>query len=709
MNSNQGSAAFQPKARIIKLLGDELITNEVIAMVELVKNSYDADAAEVKITLENVRDPECGRIVIHDNGIGMNLDTILNAWLQPGTDVKKKNREKNERSRIFHRPILGEKGVGRFAAQKLGSLITLTTRSKEDKLETSVEVNWKEFERDKLLSEIPVRWIRIEPKTFRENQTGTSLEIRFLAKPWTKEMVSNLAQKLVSLQSPFREERDFEITIESEEFPEVAEQAKFPINLFSSAVYSLSGTVSDEGILRARYRFLNPAFKQFERPFEIRNTDIKEPSDFKSDGSIRKPMCGGLAFRFYVWDLDPLTLRETVSRKTYNTYIQPLTGVRIYRDNFRVWPYGEQDNDWLELDIRRVNNPSKCLSNNQIIGLVQISHDTNPALRDKTDREGLIENLEYKDFKNLILSTINQLEILRRQDKDKIDRLRERKTGKKFDETIDEIDKMRDKVHKNDHDDLYATNINSVEKAHNDYRVNTVEKLYVMAGIGVAALMPAHEVQIQLKDLAPLIESVKKDMTSYGFGGRMMSRFDSIERIIAILSDVSQGALELTKREHKLIPLRSVVDFSLKIKEPELKRDCIAIEVLEKEKISLKIYSNLVMTAILNLIDNSIWWLQRKIDERKIRITIKRDPEMNIMIIVSDNGPGIDPSDLPFLGEAFYTRKPKGTGLGLFITRRAMEANDGKLDFGFYPNDPDYLAGANTVLVFEQERGRLNI
>jgi len=705
MSSNQGSAAFQPRARIIKLLGDELITNEVIAMVELVKNSYDADATEVKIALENVRDLEGGRIIIRDNGIGMNLDTVLGAWLQPGTDVKKKSREKNERSRIFHRPILGEKGVGRFAAQKLGSLITLATKSKEDKLETIVEVDWKEFERDKLLSDIPVKWIRIEPKTFRENQTGTSLEIRFLTKPWTEETVSNLAQKLVSLQSPFREEQDFEIILESKEFPEVAEKVKFPMTLFSSAVYSLSGTVSDEGILRARYRFLNPAFKQFERHFEIKNNDIKEPSDFKSDGSVRKPTCGGFAFRFYVWDLDPLTLRETVSRKTYNTYIQPLTGIRIYRDNFRVWPYGEQDNDWLELDIRRVNNPPKCLSNNQIIGLIQITHDTNPALRDKTDREGLIENSEYKDFKNLALSTINQLEILRRQDKDKIDRLRERKTGKRFDETIDEIEKMREKAHKNNHDELYATNVNSIERAHNDYRVNTVEKLYVMAGIGVAALMPAHEVQIQLKDLGPLIESVKKDMTSYGFGGRMISKFDNIERIIAILSDVSQGALELTKREHKLIPLRSVVDFSLKIKEPELKRDCVDVEVVEKEKISLKIYSNLVMTAVLNLIDNSIWWLQRKVEERKIRITIKRDSDMNAMIVVSDNGPGIDPSDLPFLGEAFYTRKPKGTGLGLFITRRAIEANNGKLDFGFYPNDPDYLTGANVVLIFELEKG----
>ena len=70
---------------------------------------------------------------------------------------------------------------------------------------------------------------------------------------------------------------------------------------------------------------------------------------------------------------------------------------------------------------------------------------------------------------------------------------------------------------------------------------------------------------------------------------------------------------------------------------------------------------------------------------------------------MSDNGPGIDPADLPYLGEAFYTRKPKGTGLGLFISRRAMEANNGRLDFGFYPNDPDYLQGANVLLIFVTE------
>lgn len=386
-------------------------------------------------------------------------------------------------------------------------------------------------------------------------------------------------------------------------------------------------------------------------------------------------------------------------------FIQPHTGISVYRDNFRVWPYGEQGNDWLNLDQRRVNNPAKCLSNNQVIGIIQIDHDKNPALRDKTDREGLIENAEYKDFQSLVLSSINELEVSRRQDKSKIDNLRERKTGRKIDETIDEVEKLRGKVHRNNHDDLYASNVNSIENAHNDYKSNTVEKLYVAAGIGIAALMPAHEVQIQLKDLRPLFESIKGDMITYGFGGRMVNKFDAIDSIINILWEVSRGALELTKREHKLLPLRSVVDFSLKIKDPELKRDCVTVEVREKENISLKMYSNLVMTAILNVLDNSIWWLQQRAEKKRIRITIKTDASENALVIISDNGPGIDPSDLPFLGDAFYTRKPKGTGLGLFISKRAMEANNGKVDFGFYPNDPDYLEGANVILIFERKNG----
>lgn len=701
MSAQRGSAKFEPRARIIKLLGEELITNEVIAIVELVKNSFDADATKVTVDLEKIVDVENAKIRILDNGVGMSLDTVLNAWLQPGTEVKKKSRERKERTAIFHRPILGEKGVGRFAAQKLGRLVTLITRAKGDEHETLVEVNWKDFEQDKLLSEIPVNWIQAKPIVFKRDQTGTLIEINFLHKKWTHRTVRNLAEKLATLQSPFGKKGNFEIELISNDFPKVNEEAKFPKDVLKRAVYSFSGTVSKEGILKAQYRFLNPVFKELQREFEIEGKDVRDPKDFKNGRMMRQPSCGGFGFEFYVWDLDPSTMRETISREAYLSFVRPHKGIRIYRDDFRVWPYGKEGNDWLELDRRRVNNMPKCLSNNQIIGIVEISHKNNPSLTDKTDREGLIENIQYSDFRSLVLTTINELEILRRQDKTKIDNMRERKVGKKIDATIDEIEKLRRKILKNGHLDIYATSLKSLENAHNNYKINVVEKLYVAAGIGIAALMPAHEVQIQLKDLRPILTSLKNEMIRIGFGGKIIERFDDIDRIINILWDVSHGALELTKREHKSFSLRSVVDFSIKNKRQELERNGITIEIQEKEKIAIKGYANLVMTAIMNLLDNSIWWLQKSFDKRKLKITIKRDTNNFPNIIVSDNGPGIDPADLPFLGDAFYTRKPKGTGLGLFISNRCMEANSGRIDFGFYPHDPDYLQGANVHLIFE--------
>lgn len=702
MSMQKGSVPFRPRARIIKLLGEELITNEVIATVELVKNSYDADATEVKISLENVTDMEEGRITIRDNGIGMSLDTVLNAWLQPGTEIKKKMRERNERSKAFGRPILGEKGVGRFAAQKLGRLITVTTRSREDDLETIVEVDWKAFDEDKFLSDVKVNWLRMKPKIFRE-QTGTLIEINFLNTKWTKPMVYKLARKLVSLLSPFKGKANFSIILESNDYPEVREEVKFPADILRQSVYSFHGKISERGIMTGDYAFSNPAFKRLSRKVSIEKKDIRDPDDFKENGSLRDPTSGPFEFEFYVWDLDPATLRETISRKTYDVFIKPHTGIRIHRDNFRVWPYGEEGNDWLELDRRRVNNPAKCLSNNQIIGIVEIDHDNNPALKDKTDREGLMENREYRDFKSLVLSATNELEVLRRQDKSNVDKIRERKVGKKIDETIDEIEKLHSKIRENGHEDIYSKNVNSIERAYKNYKINVVEKLYVAAGIGIAALMPAHEIQIQLKDLKPILKSLEEDMRRMGFGGRIMGRFDDIDRILSTLWDVSDGALELTKREHKEFPLRSVVDFALKVKRQDLERNNIEVKEEYGKKISLKGYRNLVITALFNLIDNSIWWLQKNAEEdRKLKITIKRDEEGNPMILVSDNGPGINPADLPYLGEAFYTRKPRGTGLGLFIASRAMEANDGKIDFGFHPKDPDYLKGANVMLVFEK-------
>jgi hypothetical protein len=510
------------------------------------------------------------------------------------------------------------------------------------------------------------------------------------------------------LQSPFQDKENFEIEFRSNDFPDLTEMIRFPKDLLEKSIYSFLGSVSDEGIINAKYYFCNPTFRELKRTYHLENKDIRDTDQFRTNGNLRRPTCGGFGFRFYVWDLELWTLKESIGMKAYKTFIQPNTGIRIYRDNFRVWPYGEKGNDWLDLNKRRVNNPAQCLSNNQIMGIIEVTQERNPALRDKTDREGFLESQEYKDFCSLVETTISELEVLRRKDKDKTDKMRERKVGKKIDETLDEIEKLRKKIQLNNHGELYDKNIDAVERAHENYVTNTVQNLLVMAGVGIAALMPAHEVQIQLKDLKPILGTLKEQVKLIGLGGKLVEKFDDVDRIIGILWEVSNGALELAKREHKVFSLRSVVEFSLKIKGPELKRESISYEVIEKEKISLKGYPNLVMTAVNNLIDNSIYWLQKKAENRKIRITIKRNNLGQPSIVVSDNGPGIDPSDLDYLGEAFFTRKPRGTGLGLFISNRCMQANNGTIDFGFYPHDPDYLQGANVSLVFEVQEGESN-
>jgi len=330
-----------------------------------------------------------------------------------------------------------------------------------------------------------------------------------------------------------------------------------------------------------------------------------------------------------------------------------------------------------------------------------MSYDNNPGLIDKTDREGLILNENFEGFKTLILSAVNELEIERRKDKSEIDRLRERSAGKRLDSTIDAIDQFRNVLKKDEILDKYENYIDGIEKAYDFEVVNVQEPLIMSAGIGTAFLMPAHEIQIQLQGMKKLLDEFAEDIRRMGFYGRIVDKLTEINEIIINLNDISEGAMELSRRKRKKFLLENAIKFAEKIKKPEMEKAQVELIYNVKEKISVNGYQSFFMTCVLNIIDNAIWWLQRNEDKRIIKATIKRNGSGNPVVIFSDNGPGIYESDLPYLGEAFYTRKLNGTGLGLFISKRAMVANNGKIEFGFYDDDPDFLEGANIILIFE--------
>ena len=695
-NIQKGTSVFKPRARLLSLLGEQLITNEVIAVVELVKNAFDAYATSVTLVLKNVSDMEEGEIIIEDNGTGMSLDTILNVWLEPGTEFRKAQRDRGERTKIYNRPLLGEKGIGRFAAHRLGNVIVLLTRTKESEVEINVEVNWKMFDQDKYLREIPVYWWTTKPKVFTREKHGTKIIIRDLKKPWSEDMVMILKEKLEALLAPLREEYNFEINIVAPEFPSVEKKKKIRLEeILEKALYSFEGSVDDNGYLHAVYQFKHEGYLELARENPLEK-DIRIEGFSLPQGGKRSPSCGPFDLRFYAWDLDPRDLKQTIGRRYYDRNIRPLTGVRIHRDGFRVWPYGEPGNDWLNLDLRRVNNPRKCLSNNQIIGIINISGDNNARLRDKTDREGIIESEAFKDFQTLVLYALHEFEIERRADRIKILSLRKEK---RIDRTTEAIDKLRGKMKKRNHLVIYGKDVNGVENAYFAEVRDTIEPLIVSAGIGIAYQMPAHEIVLTVKDVEKIIESHGQDLRRVGVGGKILETVPNVLEIVGMIRDVADGALELTRRKGSRFSLRSAVDFACYIKEPSLEAEKIEVRIKEKDKITIKGQKNLVMACLLNLLDNSIYWLS-EVQEKRIQIVIGHDSNLNPRIVVSDNGPGISRADLRYLGEAFWTRKPDGTGLGLFISKRAMKANNGELDFGFFDEEPDFLSGANVILRF---------
>ncbi|MCL0076986.1 ATP-binding protein [Dehalococcoidia bacterium] len=698
----KGENLFRPRARLLVLLGEQLITNEVIAVVELVKNAYDADADKVEVLLDNVAEPAKGQIVIEDNGAGMSLDTILNVWLEPATDFRKRQREGRKRTAKFRRLPLGEKGVGRFAAHKLGNLVEVATKEEGSSHEVVVGVDWQEFEKDEYLDRIPVAWFTRDAEVFRGKAHGTRITIRDLRKEWTPRMIETLHVKLQALNSPFMDRTDFVVTIRAPEFAERLAKLPEVSEIVKKRVYSLEGGVDENGMLHFTYSFFNPAFPLLKR--EVKDAVTEDAKDPRKFAGKRRPHCGPFRVKFYAWDLDPATLGETIERVYYNNYVKPHTGIRIYRDGFRVWPYGEEDDDSFGLDLRRVNNPTVCLSRNQVIGIVETSAMANPELRDKTDREGIILNKEYEDFRELVIGCLSVLEAERRKDKDRVDALRKREKKKPEDEVHRAIGAMKAKMEKKGHIDIYRKEVTRIESAYEQRVREILEPLYVSAGLGIAYTIPVHEIVRNIGDMEKLLDVVIEDLRKTGTGNGTVERLRQVLQTTDVVDDLVRGVGKLThKGKAEVLTLASVARDALDISKLRLAKDLIHVDIVEKGKVKVTAIRNMLITAVLNLLDNSSYWLLRRESGRKIIIRIDHAGDGKPRILVGDNGPGIK-DDPVFLMQPFFTRKPDGSGLGLYIVDRIMKAHEGETQFLFNGDEAGLLEGANIALVFPKER-----
>lgn len=693
----EGEAHIATRARLMLLLGEQLITDEVAAVSELVKNSYDADAERVKVTLSNVSDSKIGQIRVQDDGNGMSLETVLKNWLELGTLAKA--RRPNQKVRLSEnkkRIFLGEKGLGRLAVHKLGYVTTIVTRRKGEDVETKLTIDWTVFDQEGFLDKIPIRWEVTEPEVFKDRSNGTLIEIKKLRRKWTEAMMKQVKASILALISPFQKIQDFsiDVAIDDENAPIVT--IPNMLDLTRNATYTFTGEVNNQGQLSYNYRFVRKDLG-LERE-ESKSIDIKDPTVFSPD---REPTCGPFKIELYSWDAHSSDLKAVFGETSiYRKMIRPNGGVKVFRDGFRVYPYGKPDNDWLGMDDRRVRAFELRLSRNQVICAIEISSKSNPYLIDKTDREGLIANQAFTDFFALILGAITQCEKERFIDRRELKELtgRGRVADKKkaiFTRNLAALSKMVWKEgnlpgeSKIAFDDLIKESRDSIEEILKEKE----QPLLVAASIGITYLMPTHEIKRHIDEAAKILGRMRKK------GEMDNEKITSAINHIREAGLITNGLARLsTKSEESIFRPRKAAEDAFFYMKYKFERTHIRCNIEGPSSLKAKGKENLIVMLLLNFLDNSFYWLlKKKPDERQIKIIVS-EYEGAPSIIVSDSGPGFEENDLDILTLPFFTTKPDGMGLGLYIAERIAKMNGGNLRLLDVDAMPGLLPGANIAV-----------
>ena len=377
------SQPFRPRARMLQLLGDELIGSPRLAIFELVKNAYDADASEVIVCLD-LEAEEGPTITVSDDGEGMNLDMLRSIWLVPGNEHRQKQRHDQIRTPRHHRLPLGEKGLGRFAVHKLGNRISMVTRSGNSD-ECLVEIDWNDLIKQPFLDEAPVTIIVRPPEVFTAGTTGTRIEVRELrGAGWTRGEVRHLHNQITSICSPFQSSSSFQAILKVPGNESWVSDLPDASEILNRAIWKFSFKL-DQGKFDWRYEFRQvPGLKLDPRTVQKSGDPLKLPPQSGDDRMEKKVVADETTMRgigtingeFYVYDRDKEILRRATNVQLLTSYLDEMGGVRVYRDGIRVYNYGEQGDDWLGLDLRRVNIPTRRISRNIILGAVHLSPGT---------------------------------------------------------------------------------------------------------------------------------------------------------------------------------------------------------------------------------------------------------------------------------------------------------------------------------------------
>ena len=699
---------FKVRARLLEQMGEQLIKSEPIALMELIKNSYDADASNCVIEMINIDMAGKGLIIISDDGSGMDYNILTDVWLEIGTSYKsdKKNTEKRY-SPKFHRIPIGEKGIGRFGVHRLGAEIEVITRMLNKK-EYRLFIDWDKIKNTKYIEEFPVSIEERTPEIFKGNKTGTKITIRRLKNEWDRQTVRECARAITSLNSPFEGEDTFRTNFIIHNSTWLKNLIKFK-DIKNYKMFSFEAKLENNVISGFKYRFTP---YQNMKKIEARTIGLQELKKTLGNQLIKKiegeKVCinlsevkiGTVIFKGIIFALEPqiLDIGLIEDRKGLKDYLLINGGVRVFRDNLRIWDYGEPEDDWLEMEMRRINQPGVRISKRLFLGAVYLNSEQSQDLIEKANREGFMNNSAYQLLKDACRCVLEKVEAYRKQDKEKLRLIYS--SGTKKIPVITTIEEAKSIIKDKISDKKTANEIsNCLDRIQDDYEEMT-NNLMVSAGAGQNLIIVIHQMQKILKNITA--------------GLKDGNNVKNITKMVNELSNLVEGYSFLIKKSSiKMRNLKGIVDKALFNIDFRIRVHNIELEIYCKGQLdSFNVLCSevYVINSIMNLVDNSIWWMNNfHVNKKSIYIGFSSEYKGYSTIIVADTGPGIS-IDRELLGQPFMTTKPdgEGMGIGLHLTTLFMNAMKGKIlypDFGDFKLPEKYKNGAIVALAFKKKEG----
>lgn len=738
---------YKISSRATILIGREGVSRADGAIIELIKNTYDADADFCYIAF----DIENDTIYIMDNGIGMTKNIIEIAWMLIGTSNKKYNYLSDA-----HRIRSGEKGIGRFALDRLGSKCTMYTKNKSEKLIYWFN-DWNNFEEedktldeiesdfeylDKEFSEIIPSYIKDNISKFYEQkrkefdfsketipsfslETGTLFVIQGLRDKWNETEIAKIYSVLGFLVPP-GEQTQYYILAQNNPIQDAEE---IECEIIEDYDYKVKATFDGEKIkavvdrnefdvnIMPKELFLQEAFsiepytlKDFtDRTFTVEKTLSELTGNTNTEFLKKAKEVGNFEFQYLFMRLSggegnyyykPANSKRKIWMKEHG-------GIKIYRDNFVVRPYGDSESksyDWLSLDARKGSNPVAVadksqqwhVNNSQIQGTVLISRIENESILDKSSREGIIENEHFDVLSNIITAMISIFEkdrayIASNIKKYKDSKEKKKKTKENASEIANEVLKKRKRTDTSDKTEEETEQLAKAVKIYEEEREELISEIKLLRALATNGLMTSSMLH-DLKTINSLLvtrvrgfriainnrneELINRNLTDLQTNDEFLKSW-----ITVITTQSNNDHRKRLKRD-----MTKTIESAVKLLEPILIRKKVDITVItDNNKAVKRIFETDFDSIIYNLIINSIESFENtQCDNRKITITLEADDSFHIHYM--DNGHGLseafqsEPYEIFKYGTTskFASNgKQVGTGLGMFIVASSINEYNG--------------------------------